>query len=47
VHFDLKAANILVGIRDRAPHGKLCDFGLAKQRRQTYVTGARAGFGGQ
>ncbi|KIZ03501.1 hypothetical protein MNEG_4463 [Monoraphidium neglectum] len=42
VHFDLKAANILVGIRDRAPHGKLCDFGLAKQRRQTYVTGVNS-----
>jgi hypothetical protein len=34
-----QSANILVGIRDKVPHGKLCDFGLAKQRRQTYVTG--------
>jgi serine/threonine protein kinase len=39
VHFDLKSANVLVGIRDKVPLAKVCDFGLAKQRRQTYVTG--------
>ncbi|KAI8472959.1 MAG: kinase-like protein [Monoraphidium minutum] len=42
VHFDLKSANILVGVRDKVPHGKITDFGLAKTRRQTYVTGVNS-----
>jgi len=39
VHFDLKSANLLVGFRDKSPVTKVADFGLSKQRRQTYVTG--------
>ncbi|KAK3241727.1 hypothetical protein CYMTET_48532, partial [Cymbomonas tetramitiformis] len=41
VHFDLKSANMLVGMGRgfRRPILKVCDFGLAKHKRQTYVTG--------
>jgi serine/threonine protein kinase len=40
VHFDLKTANLLVGMRDKTPICKVADFGLSKQKQQTYVTGA-------
>ncbi|GIL42272.1 hypothetical protein Vafri_296, partial [Volvox africanus] len=39
VHFDLKTANLLVGFREKSPTCKVSDFGLSKQRQQTYVTG--------
>lgn len=39
VHFDLKTGNLLVGFREKAPCCKVADFGLSKQRQQTYVTG--------
>ncbi|GIL89538.1 hypothetical protein Vretifemale_17370, partial [Volvox reticuliferus] len=39
VHFDLKTANLLVGFREKTPTCKVADFGLSKQRQQTYVTG--------
>eukprot|EP00878_Enallax_costatus_P038265 GHUV01043451.1.p1 GENE.GHUV01043451.1~~GHUV01043451.1.p1 ORF type:complete len:121 (+),score=38.39 GHUV01043451.1:313-675(+) len=39
VHFDLKTANLLVGMRDKTPICKVADFGLSKQKQQTYVTG--------
>lgn len=45
VHFDLKTANLLVGFRERSPTAKVCDFGLSKQKQQTYVTGERGGHG--
>ncbi|WIA07913.1 hypothetical protein OEZ85_007392 [Tetradesmus obliquus] len=38
-HFDLKTANLLFTIKDRTPIVKVADFGLAKRRQQTYVTG--------
>lgn len=40
VHFDLKAGNVLVGFRERAPIAKVADFGLSKRRQATFVTGA-------
>jgi serine/threonine protein kinase len=39
VHFDLKTGNLLVGLRDKNPICKVADFGLSKQRQQTFVTG--------
>eukprot|EP00775_Hariotina_reticulata_P008027 gene8027-8223_t len=39
VHFDLKTANLLVGMRDKTPVCKVADFGLSKQKQQTFVTG--------
>jgi serine/threonine protein kinase len=39
VHFDLKSANLLVTMKDKVPCIKVADFGLTKQRRQTFVTG--------
>lgn len=39
VHFDLKAANLLVGLREKIPTAKVADFGLSKRRQQTIVTG--------
>lgn len=39
VHFDLKTANLLVGFREKTPTCKVADFGLSKQKQQTYVTG--------
>ncbi|GFR45173.1 hypothetical protein Agub_g6561, partial [Astrephomene gubernaculifera] len=39
VHFDLKTGNLLVGFREKNPTCKVADFGLSKQRQQTYVTG--------
>lgn len=39
VHFDLKSANLLLGYRDRRAICKVADFGLSKQKRETYVTG--------
>lgn len=42
VHFDLKSANLLVGFRDKTPICKVADFGLSKQRYQTYVTGVNS-----
>jgi len=41
VHFDLKSANLLVTMKDKVPCIKVADFGLTKQRRQTFVTGER------
>lgn len=41
VHFDLKTGNLLVGFREKSPTCKVADFGLSKQRQQTYVTGMR------
>ncbi|KAF8058310.1 drkD [Scenedesmus sp. PABB004] len=38
VHFDLKTANLLVGMRDKTPLAQVADFGLSKQRQQTFVT---------
>ena len=46
VHFDLKTANLLVGMRDKTPICKVADFGLSKQKQQTFVTGkAQGGYG--
>ncbi|KAI3433344.1 hypothetical protein D9Q98_003162 [Chlorella vulgaris] len=39
VHFDLKTANLLLGHRDRRPICKVADFGLSKQKMDTFVTG--------
>ena len=39
VHFDLKSANLLLGYRDRRAICKVADFGLSKQKRDTYVSG--------
>ncbi|KAK9820412.1 hypothetical protein WJX72_010037 [[Myrmecia] bisecta] len=39
VHFDLKSANLLLGYRDRRAICKVADFGLSKQKRETYVSG--------
>uniref|UniRef100_A0A061R4G4 Kinase superfamily protein with octicosapeptide phox bem1p isoform 1 n=2 Tax=Tetraselmis sp. GSL018 TaxID=582737 RepID=A0A061R4G4_9CHLO len=41
VHFDLKSGNLLLAWRDRRPTCKVADFGLSKQRRQTYVSGVK------
>ncbi|CAL5222116.1 g4432 [Coccomyxa viridis] len=38
VHFDLKSANLLLGYRDRRAVCKVADFGLSKQKRDTYVS---------
>lgn len=38
VHFDLKSANLLLGWRDRRAICKVADFGLSKQKRETYVS---------
>ena len=38
VHFDLKSANLLLGWRDRRAICKVADFGLSKQRNETYVS---------
>ena len=38
VHFDLKSANLLLGYRDRRAICKVADFGLSKQKRDTYVS---------
>jgi serine/threonine protein kinase len=45
VHFDLKTANLLVGMRDKTPICKVADFGLSKQKQQTFVTGRGGGAG--
>ena len=39
VHFDLKSANLLLGHRDRRTICKVADFGLSKQKMDTYVSG--------
>ncbi|KAF6261784.1 hypothetical protein COO60DRAFT_1699613 [Scenedesmus sp. NREL 46B-D3] len=39
VHFDLKSANLLVGMRDKTPVCKVADMGLSKQKQQTFITG--------
>jgi serine/threonine protein kinase len=39
VHFDLKSANLLLGYRERRAICKVADFGLSKQKRETYVSG--------
>lgn len=39
VHFDLESANLLLGHRDKRLICKVADFGLSKQKRDTYVTG--------
>lgn len=33
------AANLLVGMRDKTPVCKVADFGLSKQKQQTFVSG--------
>ncbi len=38
VHFDLKSANLLLGYRDRRAVCKVSDFGLSKQKHDTYVS---------
>lgn len=38
VHFDLKSANLLLGYRDRRAMCKVADFGLSKQKKETYVS---------
>ena len=38
VHFDLKSANLLLGWRDRRAICKVADFGLSKQKKETYVS---------
>ena len=38
VHFDLKSANLLLGYKDRRAICKVADFGLSKQKRDTYVS---------
>jgi serine/threonine protein kinase len=38
VHFDLKSANLLLGYRDRRAVCKVADFGLSKQKHDTYVS---------
>jgi serine/threonine protein kinase len=43
VHFDLKTGNLLVGFREKSPTCKVADFGLSKERQQTYVTGGWVG----
>jgi serine/threonine protein kinase len=42
VHFDVKTANVLIGMRDKSPIAKIADFGLSKRKQQTYVTGEAA-----
>ncbi|PRW58530.1 alternative oxidase [Chlorella sorokiniana] len=42
VHFDVKSSNLLLGYRDRRPVCKVADFGLVKERMQTYVTGVNS-----
>lgn len=39
VHFDLKSGNLLLGYRDRRPICKVADFGLAREKAQTFVSG--------
>jgi len=39
VHFDLKAANMLIGWKEGSPSAKVCDFGLSKTRSNTYCSG--------
>lgn len=39
VHFDLKSGNLLLGYRDRRPVCKVADFGLSKQKYETFVSG--------
>lgn len=39
VHFDLKSANLLLGYRDRRPVCKVADFGLAREKTQTFCSG--------
>ena len=39
VHFDLKSANLLLGHKDRRTICKVADFGLSKQKMDTYVSG--------
>lgn len=39
VHFDLKSGNLLLGYRDRRPVCKVADFGLAREKSQTFVSG--------
>ena len=38
VHFDLKSANLLLGWRDRRAICKVADFGLSKQKQETFVS---------
>jgi serine/threonine protein kinase len=42
VHFDLKSGNLLLGYRDRRPICKVADFGLAREKAQTFVSGVTA-----
>jgi len=39
VHFDLKSGNLLLGYRDRRPVCKVADFGLAREKTQTFCSG--------
>ncbi len=39
VHFDLKSGNLLLGYRDRRPICKVADFGLAREKQSTFVSG--------
>lgn len=39
VHFDLKTGNLLVGFREKTPCCKVADFGLSKQKHNTFITG--------
>ncbi|KAL6769353.1 hypothetical protein ACKKBG_A30675 [Auxenochlorella protothecoides x Auxenochlorella symbiontica] len=39
IHFDLKSGNLLLGYRDKRPVCKVADFGLSKQKVDTYVSG--------
>lgn len=38
-HFDVKSGNLLLGYRDRRPVCKVADFGLAREKVQTFVSG--------
>lgn len=38
-HFDVKSGNLLLGYRDRRPVCKVADFGLAREKAQTFVSG--------
>ena len=42
VHFDLKSGNLLLGYRDRRPVCKVADFGLAREKSQTFVSGVNS-----
>lgn len=42
VHFDLKSPNLLLGYRDRRPVCKVSDFGLARERANTFISGVNS-----